>query len=99
MPELWVGIIFEERVMESTAAASWLCVVPGMFGTCFKNQHRHHLTNCALLIGAQFLVKNVDRRPGGQDAARENSLHAPLGRESKERSTNSAGLCLALCQH
>lgn len=56
MPELWVGIIFEERVMGSAAAASWLRLVPAVIGSGAAFIKCNHQPGCALFQGAQFIA-------------------------------------------
>jgi hypothetical protein len=87
MPELWVGIIFEERVMESTAAERRPLPVPVTARTGRAFDIGRVPLYCALHIEAQFIIHQC--KPGGE-------MHAPSGR-SHLQIINSAGQHPALC--
>jgi hypothetical protein len=56
MPELWVGIIFEERVMGSAAAAFLPGLAPGVSGEGHRSETGKKEVSCALLEAAQFII-------------------------------------------
>jgi len=85
MPELWVGIIFEERVMGSAAAAFLPGLALGVSGAGHSSETGKKEASCALPEAAQFIIG-----PGPS--------RSPLIARSKNLSMNRAGPHLAVFQ-